>query len=117
MRRDEMATKILEIRDSKGFFRVSAKDKWKEIDTIDKKALMSLLDTFLSSEVSMDAPDDKNLGNPAHQIIYKSLFAKLTALQENKSKFKDESERKYHKEIQKYSKRTPSEDGSNGHTV
>jgi hypothetical protein len=112
-----MATKILEIRDNKGFFRVSAKDKWKEIDTIDKNALISLLDAFLSSEVQMDPPDEKNLGNPAHQIIYKSLFAKFTTLQENKSKFKDESERKYLKEIQKYSKRPPSPDGSNGSTT
>lgn len=106
-----MATKILEIRDNKGFFRVSAKDKWKEIDAIDKDALMAVLDTFLRSEVDMDPPDDKKLPNQAHQIIYKSVFAKLTTLQQNKSKFKDESDRKYLKEIQKYSKRDANEEG------
>lgn len=95
--------KILEIRDNKGFFRISAKDGWKEIDAIDKDGLMALLDVFLAKDVEMDPPDDQNLHNQAQQIIYKSIFDKLTSLQKNKSKFKDESDRKYLKEVQKYS--------------
>ena len=105
-----MAMKILEIRNNKGFFRVSAKDKWKEIDAIDKDALIALLDAFLGSEVEMDPPDDKKLPNQAQQIIYKGVFGKLSSLQENKTKFKDESDRKYLKEIQKYSNRAASEE-------
>jgi hypothetical protein len=99
----ETAMKILEIRENKGFFRRSAKDAWKEIDAIDKDDLMALLDAFLGAEVEMDPPDDTKLQNQAQQIIYKSIFDKLNSLQKNKSKFKDESDRKYLKEIQRYS--------------
>jgi hypothetical protein len=97
------AMKILEIRDNKGFFRTSANGKWKEIDTIDKNCLMALLNAFLASDVEMDPPDEKKLQNQAQQIIYKSIFDKFSSLQENKSKFKDEGDRKYLKAIQKYS--------------
>lgn len=110
MTTDGRAMKILEIRDNKGFFRVSPKSEWKEIDAIDKDDLMALLDTFLGSEVEMDPPDDKNLLNQAQQIIYKSIFEKLRSLRENKSKFKDESDRKYLKEIQKYSEGAASDE-------
>jgi len=103
MTKDETAMKILRIDDNKGFFRVSAEDEWKEIDAIGKEDLMALLDTFLASEVEMDSLDEQKLQNQAQQIIYKSIFDKLSSLQENKSKFKDESDRKYLKEIKKYS--------------
>lgn len=95
--------KILEIRDNKGYFRLSEEEKWKQIDKIDKVGLLALLDTFLASDVEMDEPDDTKLQNQAQQIIYKSIYEKLSSLQENKGKFKDESDRKYLKEIQKYS--------------
>jgi hypothetical protein len=95
--------KILEIRDNKGFFRTSAKAKWKEIDAIDKGGLMALLETFLTADVEMDPPDENVLQNQAQLIIYKSIFDKFSSLQENKSKFKDESDRKYLRAIQKYS--------------
>jgi hypothetical protein len=51
----------------------------------------------------MDPPDENKLQNQAQQIIYKSIFDKLSSLQENKSKFKDESDRKYLSALQKYS--------------
>lgn len=97
--------KILEIRDGKGYFQASTKDEWKEIDAIDKADLMALLDAFLKSEIEMDPPDEKKLQNQAQQIIYRSIFDKFSSLQVNKSKFRDESDRKYLKEIQKYSER------------
>ena len=60
----------------------------------------------------MDPPDEKKLQNQAQQIVYKSIFDKLSSLQENKSKFKDESDRKYLKEIQKYSEGASDESAS-----
>ena len=102
---DGKVMKILEIRDSKGYYRTSNEAGWEEIDTIDKDGLMALLDHFLLNEVEMDPPDQDKLQNQAQQIVYKSIFDKLDALRENKSKFKDESDRKYLKEIQKYSDR------------
>lgn len=102
--------KILETKDNKGFFRTSANAKWKEIDAIDKEGLMALLETFLTADVEMDPPDDKALQNQAQLIIYKSIYDKLSNLQENKSKFKDESDRKYLKAIQKYSEVTATDE-------
>lgn len=101
------AMKILKIEDSKGYFRTSAEAEWKEIDTIDKGGLMALLDTFLESDAEMDSPDENEIRNPAQQIVYRSIFEKLSNLSENKKKFKDESDRKYLKEMKKYSDGNP----------
>lgn len=95
--------KILEIREHKGFFKLSESSEWQAIDTIDKDALLALLDLFLENDVSMDAPDDENLGNQAHSIIYRNVYAKLVALLDEKSRFTDESQRLYLDEITRYS--------------
>ncbi len=94
--------KILKIEGSNGFFRTSDKDDWRPIDEIDKDGLMKLLNRFLDSDVEMDNYDEKSLLNQAQQIIYKSISEKFNNLQENKSKFKDESDRMYLGAIQKY---------------
>lgn len=96
--------KILKIEDGNGYFRITgADDAWKQINEIDKESLMKLLDLFLNSEVEMDGIDGDNLSNQAQQIIYKSIYEKLKLLKDNKSKFKDESERTYLSAIQKHS--------------
>lgn len=95
--------KILKIENGKGYFRTSNSDDWKTIDEIDKDGLMKLLDRFLGSDVEMDDIDEKSLSNQAQQIIYRSISEKLSNLKENKSKFKDESDRTYLDAIQKYS--------------
>jgi len=51
----------------------------------------------------MDSMEENELSNQAHSIIYESIYEKLDMLTENKSKFKDESDRLYLSEIQKYS--------------
>ena len=95
--------KILEIREHKGFFRLSETSEWQTIDTIDKDALLTLLDLFLENDVFMDAPDEENLGNQAHSIIYRNVYGKLVALSDEKSRFTDESQRLYLDEIKRYS--------------
>lgn len=94
--------KILKIEDNKGYFYLSSDNDWKPIDQIDKDGLMELLNNYLASDVEMDAYDESLIQNQAHQIIYKSIFDKFSALNDNKTKFKDESERLYLDEIQKY---------------
>lgn len=96
--------KILKIENNNGWFWSPEENDWKKIDQIDKDALMKLLELFLSNEVSMDKIESDNLSNQAHLIIYKSIFDKFTGFEENKDKFKDESERTYYDAIQKYSK-------------
>lgn len=94
--------KILKIEEGKGYFRSSDNGDWIPIDEIDKDGLMKLLNRFLDADVEMDIYNEKTLLNQAQQIIYKSIFEKFSLLQENKSKFKDESNRMYLSEIQKY---------------
>ena len=95
--------KILEIREHKGFFRLSESARWQAIDTIDKDALLALLDLYLESDVTMDAPDEENLGNQAHSIIYRNVYGKFVALSDEKNRFTDESQRLYLEEIKRYS--------------
>lgn len=94
--------KILKIEDQKGFFRVEEEGGWLPIDAIDKNALLKLLDLFLDKETQMDSPDEVEISNQAHSIIYKSLFEKLAGLEGDKDRFKDESERLYLEELRKY---------------
>lgn len=95
--------KILKVEGGRGFYKPPDAAAWAEIDKIDKDGLLQLLSAFLEHDVEMDAPDDAALSNQAQVIIYKSIFEKLKSLADNKSKFKDESDRLYLAEIQKYS--------------
>ena len=95
--------KVLKIEGGKGYFQIPDKTEWLMIDEIDKNGLMSLLNFFLENDVEMDEVDEDKLTNQAHLIIYKSIYEKLNTLLENKKKFKDESERLYLEEMQKYS--------------
>ena len=94
--------KILKIEDGSGYFWLAASSEWRKIDEIDKDGLLSLLDLFLDSDAQMDAPDENNLRNEVHKIVYVHIFQKLASLSESKSSFKDDSERLYFDEINKY---------------
>ena len=95
--------KILKIENGCGLYLKPKLNEWEPIDKIDRSGLMTLLDTLIENEVEMDVMDDDNLSNQAHRIIYKSISEKLSTLLVNKSKFKDESQRLYFQEVQKYS--------------
>jgi hypothetical protein len=95
--------KILKIDNGNGYYKVSDSSDWKPIDAIDKDGLTKLLNYFLESDVVMDNLDENTLSNQAQQIIYKSIYDKFSILEENKGKFKDESDRTYLEAIQKYS--------------
>lgn len=93
--------KILKIEDNKGFFSLDG-EQYRPIDEIDKVNLMSLVNLVLKSLIIMDEYNEDNIGNQAHQIIYKSIYEKLMNLQDNKNKFRDESDRLYQEAIEKY---------------
>lgn len=94
--------KILKIENGCGYY-LSSLDGWEKIDEIGKDGLLNLLDRFLEEDVEMDTPDENNLQNDVHKIVYSHIFQKLSALAESKSSFKDDSERLYFDEINKYS--------------
>lgn len=95
--------KILKIEHGCGHFCKEADGPWSQIDTIDKNDLLILLNLFLENDVEMDDPSEYELSNEVHKIVYANIFDKLVSLLENKSTFKDESERRYLAEINKYS--------------
>lgn len=93
--------KILKIDHSQGFF-LDAGGDYVSIDKIDKERLLMLIDHVVEKSVSFDPPTDDNLKNQAHKIIYKSLFKKLSDLAARKDQLKDESERAYLDEYERY---------------
>ncbi len=95
--------KVLKIENGQGKFKIPGETEWRPISEIDKDGLMSLLNCFLENDVEMDEVDEEKLTNQAHLIIYKSIYEKLNTLSQNKKKFRDESERAYLEEMQKYS--------------
>lgn len=93
--------KALKIENNQGFF-LTAEKAYATIDKIDKGALMRLVNTALDDEFEIDQYDDENLKNQAHQIIYKGISEKLNALHQKRNQFKDESERLFLDEYEKY---------------
>lgn len=96
--------KILKIENGGGHYRITDDSQWKPIDEIDKGDLIKLVDVFLKSDVEMDDTEKNDLSNQAQQIIYRSIFEKLSNLGESKNKFKDEADRTYLASIDKYTK-------------
>lgn len=94
--------KILKVDNGNGYFCLDQGGDWQPIDTIDKTALLKLLDLYLENDVDIDSPDDQSLSNQAHAIIYRGIFDKLSQLADEKSRFKDESETLYLDEMEKY---------------
>lgn len=96
--------KYLKIENNKAYF---IKDKYipetlTEIDQIEKKDLMRLLDYATNEDFEMDEFDENNLANKAHQIIYKSIYEKFIFFLENKERFIDETESIYKEALEKY---------------
>ena len=103
MKNGVLPMKILKIDGGIGYFWVESAQEWRTIEVIDKSGLLSLLNIFLDGDVEMDSPTAHNLPNEVHKIIYSHIYEKLSSLFENKSSFRDDSERRYFDEINKYS--------------
>ncbi len=94
--------KLLRINRNRGSF-VDDKDEFTSIDKITKEDLLRLVNLTLEEEkVEFDEYDEDKLQHPAHQIIYKSIFEKLSRLRDRRQEFKDESERMYLEDYEKY---------------
>lgn len=94
--------KILKIENEHGYFCLEQGSEWQPIDTIDKTALLKLLDLYLENDVEMDSPEEQSVSNQAHAIIYRGIFDKLSQLAGEKNRFIDESETAYLDEMKKY---------------
>lgn len=93
--------KILKIEKSQGYYR-DAEGKYETIDKIDKAVLLVLVNLALTDDFEIDEYNEEDLKNQAHQIIYKSISSKLIDLHRRRNQFRDESDRLYLEEYEKY---------------
>lgn len=94
----------LKIENNKGYYwKQGNQPEYIEIDKINREDLMELLNVAINSDFEMDEYIEDNLGNKAHQIIYKNIYQKLTELLPQKTRFKDESENLFRTAFEKYS--------------
>lgn len=94
--------KLLRVSDNVGQF-LAANGDYSLIDKIGKDDLLRLVDrTLHEDEVELDPYDDQAIKNQAHQVIYKSIFLKLTDLRKRRQEFIDESARLFLDEYERY---------------
>lgn len=94
--------KLLKICENLGQF-LAADGDYRSIDKINKDDLLRLVNCTLGEgEVELDPYDNQAIKNQAHQVIYKSIFQKLSDLGKRKQEFDDESARLFLEEYEKY---------------
>lgn len=93
--------KALKIEDHQGHF-LTEKNDYETVDKIDKAILLRLVNLAMEDNFEIDEYDEEELRNQAHQIIYKSISEKLNDLHQKRYQFRDESERLYLDEYEKY---------------
>jgi hypothetical protein len=77
-------------------------EKYETVEKIDKTVLLRLVNLALQDNFEFDLYDENKLRNQAHQVIYKSISEKLSDLYLKRNQFRDESERLYLDEYEKY---------------
>ena len=88
--------KLLKIEDSNGEFFSIRDNGFKPLDKLNKEELLQLVETTLENEdVEFDPYDEQDLRNKAHQIIYKSVYEKLTDLADRRIEFNENAARLY----------------------
>ena len=97
----EAGMKALKIENYQGHF-LTEEDGYETVDKIDKAILLRLVNLALEDDFEIDEYDEGELRNQAHQIIYKSISEKLNDLHQKRNQFRDESERLYLDEYEKY---------------
>lgn len=101
MSKGERGMKTLKIENHQGYF-LTEEDSYDTIDKIDKTILLRLVNLALEGDFEVDEYDEEKLRNQAHQIIYKNISEKLNDLYQRRNQFRDESERLYLDEYEKY---------------
>ena len=98
---EEADMKALKIENSKGHF-LTKDGAYETVDKIDKVILLRLVNAALEDGFKIDEYNEETLRNQAHQIIYKNISEKLNDLHNRRKQFRDESERLFLDEYEKY---------------
>lgn len=93
--------KVLKVEDNQGFYTTTG-DVYHAVDKINKDDLLKLVELTLEGDVEIDEYSEEGIKNQAHQIIYKNICEKLLDLHNRRDEFKDESERLFLQENEKY---------------
>lgn len=101
MSTEEVGMKALKIENSQGHF-LTEESEYETVDKIDKVVLLRLVNSALQDDFEIDEYNEEDLKNQSHQIIYKSVSEKLSALHNKRNQFRDESERLFLDEYEKY---------------
>ena len=78
-------------------------DSWNALDEISKEDILTIINLCLEGSFEMDSPTEETVHNKAHDIIYKNLYAKFLELNNQRTRFKDESENLFKEALAKYS--------------
>lgn len=103
--------KLLKIDNNQGYF-LTDSEEYRPVDKLTKSDLLKLVEWTLSVEVEFDQFEEAAIQNQAHQIIYKSVYQKLSELAIRKQEFTDESERLYLQDYEKYVAGASAESGA-----
>jgi len=103
--------KLLKIENPLGYYR-AADGAYYEIDQITKEALLWILEKVLEENGELDEYDEDELKNQAHQVVYKSIYSNLKALEDRRQEFIDESERLFLKDYKRYVEDAPQQDAA-----
>lgn len=93
--------KILRISNNKGQFSIDG-ENFKEVDLLLKEDILALMESVVNLDVEMDSYNDDLIQQPAHKIIYRNLYQRLTSLLTQKERFKQESQNMFKDAIEKY---------------
>jgi hypothetical protein len=93
--------KLLIIDNNLGLF-LNKNGEYSPIDTITKDDLLRIMENVLDGSGELDPYSEEEIKNQAHQVVYKSIYSNLKALEERRQEFIDESERIYLEDYKKY---------------
>lgn len=93
--------KLLKIENNLGYF-LNEDGGYLPIDKITKEDLLRIMNGVLEGSGGLDPYIEEDIKNQAHQVVYKSMYNNLKALEDRKQEFVDESERLYLEDYKKY---------------
>jgi hypothetical protein len=93
--------KLLKIEEPVGQF-LTKYGTYYTIDKITKEDLLRITESVLENSGELELYDEEKIKNQAHQVVYKSIYSNLKALENRRQEFIDESERLYLDDYKKY---------------
>ena len=97
----EVYMKLLKIEEPLGQF-LTKDGTYDTIDKITKEDLLRITKSVLESSGELEPYDEEKIKNQAHQVVYKSIYSNLKALENRRQEFIDESDRLYIDDYKKY---------------